>query len=746
MKLLQKLKSYFRTLRLHPVSRDLEPYQERFEQIQDCRLRLAVLSDQQLQTRARELKSQAAGNDFPDKFVVEIYALVAEAFKRTLGLEPYEVQLLAALALLERNVIEMQTGEGKTVSIVFAACLQALTGKGVHVLTFNDYLAKRDACWMGPVYDFMGISVGYLEEAKSPEEKRLAYDCEVTYTTAKQVGFDYLRSCMAYEPGEIVQRDLYCAIVDEADAILIDEARNPLVLAGNLADYPIDHHTVATYVSGLIQGQDYLLDAYARNVYLTEWGITKTQHHFSVTNLYDRLHHQLHTAINQALQAKALLHRDIDYIIQEEQVKLVDEFTGRVVEDRKWQTGLQAAVEAKEGLPVRSEGSILNSITLQHLMACYEKLSGLTGTASTAAEELASMYEMGVTVIPTHKPVQRIDFPDRIFPNQATKREAIIREVESVHRTGRPILIGTLTVRESEELQAALQRHSIACTVLNARHHEKEAALIEQAGMRGAVTISTHMAGRGTDIRLGGTAAVDREKIRDLGGLHILGTNRHESSRIDFQLRGRAGRQGDPGSSQFILSVEDKLMVKYQLKSLLPKKYRQGWPSDANPDPDLEKAIRQAQRRIEGQLHDQRQTLYRYTSFVETQRKVFLGRRQAVLFSEVAALSVGQSAYILFQYDRLWASYLSEVALIREGIFWERIAGRDPLNQFYRTLHALFQELLVDLDAVHHRLERLGEEDLKIKRPSSIWTYMVNDNPFENQFSMFLRRMASLQF
>jgi preprotein translocase subunit SecA len=356
------------------------------------------------------------------------------------------------------------------------------------------------------------------------------------------------------------------------------------------------------------------------------------------------------------------------------------------------------------------------------------------------------MYEMGVTVIPTHKPVQRIDFPDRIFPNQATKLEAIIQEVESIHQTGRPILIGTLTVRESEELQAALQCHGIACTVLNARHHEREAALIEQAGMRGAVTISTHMAGRGTDIRLGGTDAVDREKIWDLGGLHILGTNRHESSRIDFQLRGRAGRQGDRGSSQFILSVEDELMVKYQLKSLLPKKYRPGWPSGANPDPDLEKAIRQAQRRIEGQLHEQRQTLYRYTSFVETQRKIFLDRRQSVLFSEGEALSVGHSAYILFQYDQLWAAYLSEVALIREGIFWERIAGRDPLTQFYRALDALFQELLADLEAVHQRLERLGEEDLKIKRPSSIWTYMVNDNPFENQFSMFLRRMASFQF
>ncbi|QHT71514.1 accessory Sec system translocase SecA2 [Rhodocytophaga rosea] len=746
MKAIQQVKTFFQRLKSSNITDNLLPYQEQFNQILAQTNQLSLQSDAELQALALSLKSKAKLAPSVDTYLVDLYALVIQAFIRTLSITPYAVQILAAIALSQRTVIEMQTGEGKTLVAVFPACLQAMSGKGVHVLTFNDYLARRDAMWTLPVYTFLGLSVGYIEEEHTLEEKRRAYHCEVTYTTAKQVGFDYLRSCMAYTLDEIVIRELHCAIVDEADALLIDEARNPLVLAANLEVAAIDLTQVARFVTHLQEQRDYLTDEYARNVYLTEWGSTQAEHYFRLQNLYDSEQHPLLTAINLALQAKALLHRDIDYIIEGDQIKLIDECTGRVVEDRKWPNGLQSAVEAKEGLPIQSEGRILNSISLQHLMACYEKVSGMTGTARQAAEEFAKTYGLGVTVIPTHKPYQRKDHPDRVYTHKTAKLQAILQEVDTIHRRGRPILIGTLTVRESEELQAHLQQHGITCTVLNARHHEREAAIIEKAGMLSAVTIATNMAGRGTDIRLGGKEAIDRERIIALGGLHIIGTNRHESNRIDKQLKGRAGRQGDPGSTQFIISMEDDLMVKYNLKSLLPARYQQIRQEQALENTTVSKSIDQAQRIIEGQLHEMRQTLYRYSSFIETHRKIFLTQRQYVLFSNDNNLSPLQQGYILYQYDRLWSEYLTDIASIREGIFWERMAGREPLTEFYKKSDVLFQDLLSLLETTLTQMHTLPDEDLKIKRPSATWTYIVSDNPFERPLAGFLRRLAMLKF
>jgi preprotein translocase subunit SecA len=746
MKAIQQIKTFFQRLKPSTITDNLLLHQVLLDQIIEFNKVLSFKTDAELQSQALTVKEKASGAISLNAYLVEVYALVIEAFKRTLQLSPYEVQLLAAVALYERTVTEMQTGEGKTMVAVFPACLRALTGKGVHVLTFNDYLAKRDAHWMKPVYTFMGLSVGYTQEDNTTAEKRSAYQCDVTYATAKQVGFDYLRSCMAFTADELVLRDLHCAIVDEADALLIDEARNPLVLAGNVEVSPVDLATVAGFVAHLYTHADYLSDEYARNVYLTEGGINKTEAYFGLQNLYESQHHALHTAVNLALQAKVLLHRDIDYIIQEDKVKLIDECTGRVVEDRKWQNGLQSAVEAKEGLPIQSEGRILNSITLQHLMACYEKVSGMTGTAKHAAEEFAKMYGLGVTVIPTNQPCQRIDHPDRIFTHKAAKLQAILQEVETTHRTGRPILIGTLTVRESEELQALLQLHDIACTVLNAKHHESEAAIIEKAGMFHAVTIATNMAGRGTDILLGGKEAIERERIIALGGLHIIGTNRHESIRIDNQLKGRAGRQGDPGSTQFIVSMDDALMVKYKLKSLLPVKFQHIRQAEAIHDLAVSKSIAQAQRIIEGQLHEMRQTLYRYSSFIEAQRRIFLTQRQAILFYDGNTFSPAQQAYILFRYDWLWSDYLTDIASIREGIFWERMAGKEPLTEFYKKSDALFNELLNAFETTLDEVHTLPEEGLQVKRPSSTWTYVVNDNPFEKPLTSFLRRLAAFKF
>lgn len=734
MKSTKKIKTFLSRLKQTTVTEDIQPYESSLQQTLQLADKMNSKTDAELQQMTAVIRKKVLSGDPPEVHAAELYAIVAEVFKRTLHIIPYHIQIMAALALHQRTIIEMQTGEGKTLVAVFTACLNALTGKGVHILTFNDYLAKRDANWMRPVYEFLGFSVGFIQENMPASEKRLAYCCDITYGTAKEVGFDYLRSCMAYEPGELILCEFNYAIVDEADAILIDEARNPLVFAGNIDEQPVDHHHIARYVSNLTLGHDFMLDEYVRNVFLTEQGIEKTERFFALQNLYDDNHRDLLIAVNLALQARTMLRKDVDYIVEDGRIKLVDEFTGRIVEDRKWQNGLQSAVEAKEGLTVQSEGRILNSISLQHLMNCYPKVSGMTGTAQHAAEEFASFYGLGVTVIPSHKPCQRIDYPDRIFTHKAAKVKAIIEEVKKIHQTGRPILIGTLTIKESEELQAEMQRQGIASTVLNAKNDESEAAIIEQAGMPGAVTISTNMAGRGTDIMLGGTESRSKEAIVALGGLHIIGTNRHESIRIDHQLRGRAGRQGDPGSSQFIISMEDDLMVKYGLKSLLPKHLRNLRHDEPIHHPSIARSIAQAQRIIEGQLHEIRLSLHHYSHFIEKQRTILFDRRQDIFFSEESRLK----EYSLFQHDFLWLHYMNDIAALREGIHWQRIAGKNPLHEFYKSSDVMFRQLIANLEDTLSTSRSIDVSELKIKRPSSTWTYLVNDNPFKNPLAQML--------
>jgi preprotein translocase subunit SecA len=738
MNAIKNVKRFLDKFKLTPISENLQPFEKQLKETLTVYETLKNFSDEQLKEIALNLKGKILKGDLIDAHLVDMYALVMQACKRKLNLIPYPVQVQGAIALQQRNIIEMQTGEGKTLVAVFAASLNALSGKGVHVLTFNDYLAKRDANWMRPVYAFLGLTVGYIQEQMDARSKQKAYGCDVTYATAKEIGFDYLRSCMAYDPTEILLRDFNYAIVDEADAILIDEARNPLVFAGKIDDRPIDLHAIAQYVSRLVATIDYRKDEHARNVYLTDSGIAKTEYFFSILNLYDDSHRDLLIAVNLALQAKALLHKDIDYIVDRDRVKLVDEFTGRIMEDRKWQNGLQAAVEAKEGLPVLAEGRILNSISLQHLMGCYPKVSGMTGTARHAADEFANFYGLGVTVIPPHKPCRRTDQHDRIFTHKASKLKSILEEVKKIHSTGRPILIGTLTVKESEELQVEMERHGLACTVLNARNNESEAMIIENAGSYGAITISTNMAGRGTDILLGGKDQVDKETIVALGGLHIIGTNRHESIRIDDQLKGRAGRQGDPGSSQFIISMEDDLMIRYGLKALLPKNLQDLRQEGPINSVILRNSIAHAQRIIEGQLYEIRLSLHQYAYFIERQRTILLQQRQRILFSEEEK----NNEYMLYQYDVLWSQYLSDIAGLRESIHWHRMAGKNPLQEFYKAADEMFQQLMLALESKLSSLDSLTEEEIKIKRPSSTWTYLVNDNPFKSPTAFLLSNVG----
>lgn len=728
-----------------PIEYDLAPYQTIVTQINDLEQELASKTNQALQAQALQLKVQSTGNTSPDHLLIEAFALCREVCHRILGMRPYNVQVVAAIALHQGKLAEMKTGEGKTLAAVMPAYLNALSGKGVHVLTFNDYLAKRDAEWMAPVYEFLGMSVGYIQQNMAFDKKQRAYKCDITYATAKEVGFDYLRSFIAYSPDELLLRPFHYAIVDEADALLIDEARNPLVLAGNIRQTSINLSAIARFVAKLQLDTDYAKDEYDRNIYLLTPGIDKIEKRFKLTNLYEHQNRELLIVINLALQAKTLLHKDIDYVVKDDKVKLIDEFTGRIVADRKWQNGLQAAVEAKENVKIQIEGQILNSITLPHFIHQYPRLAGMTATARLAADEFADFYGLRTVIIPPNIYSQRVDHPDLIFTHKSAKLKALITEITTIHQTQRPILVGTLSVKESEEIQQLLLAKGIECTVLNAKQDAREAEVVANAGALGTITIATNMAGRGTDIILGGKDGKTQKEVIALGGLHVIGTNRHESRRIDDQLKGRAGRQGDPGSTRFIVSFEDHLMKKYQLKTLLPKKYRAFKQEAPITQTSIIKGIAQAQRVIEGQMHYARKTLYEYSTFIEKQRKIFHANRQQVLIQP--SLNVTVKDYLLNQYDHHWSNHLSEIAQIKEGIYWARLAGKLPLHSFWQQAGQEFSQIQATLEALVKQAneDALPTETLKIRKPSSTWTYVVNDNPLGNEIGMAIAGNIGLQ-
>ena len=502
----------------------------------------------ELDNDALRLRFQQTG-DLP-----ETIAIVCEAAARTLALEMFDVQLRGALAMSRGRIAEMQTGEGKTLACTPAVAWMARSGAGVHVMTVNDYLARRDARWMGPIYSVLGLTVGCIQQTMGPEERREAYRCDVTYATANEVGFDFLRDQIALDPGQQVLRPFAAAVIDEADSILIDEARIPLVLAGGEANDEVLARQVEPVVRHFQRGVHYTLDEYGRNIALAPEGARWMERATRCRNIFAEANLPLYTAVHNAIHAHALLRRDVDYVVKNGAIESVDEFKGRIAQDRRWPAGLHTAVEAKERVPFSKQGSVLGSITFQNLAALYPWVCGMTGTAATQAEEFRTGYGLDVEAIPTNRPVIRVDEPDVVFPSKSAKEEALIEEIERVHATGQPVLAGTASVEESERLSARLS--AVPHSVLNARNEEAEAEIIARAGERGAVTISTNMAGRGVDIRLG-------EGVAELGGLYVIGTNRHESRRIDNQLRGRAGRQGDPGRSRFFISIQDDLLVRF---------------------------------------------------------------------------------------------------------------------------------------------------------------------------------------
>jgi preprotein translocase subunit SecA len=722
---------------------------------------LQCASDGQLRDLARVLRRRATEGERLDELLVEVFALVREVASRTIGLRPFDVQVVGGIGLFEGKVVQMQTGEGKTLAAVSPAVLRALTGQGVHVLTFNDYLAQRDAEWMGPIYRLLSLTVGHVQQGMDRAQRRDAYQADVTYVTAKEAGFDLLRDGLAYEAHELVHRPFHVALVDEADSILVDEARVPLVIAGATDPYEGSAAQMRALVEQLVLGTHYATDEYRRNVYLLDEGMTRAEQLLGCGDLYDPANLLTLTELNLALHAEALMSRDVDYIVRRDRIEMVDDFTGRVVEDRHWPDGLQAAIEAKERVRPSREGRVLGSITLQHFLRGYPHLCGMTATAEPAADELYAFYGLELLVVPPNRPCIRIDYPDVVFTHKEAKRRALVAEIDEVHRTGRPILVGTLTVEESEALAGNLRQVGISCDILNAKRDAEEARIVAEAGARGAITISTNMAGRGTDIRLGGSKGRDYAEVAALGGLYVIGTNRHESRRIDDQLRGRAGRQGDPGSSRFFISLEDDLLVRYGIDDLLPERIRPAPQLEPVDSPVVRREIARAQRIVEGQNYDIRRTLWRYSHFVETQRRIVADRRGIVLRGEDlhnmlqercvedyarARHVLGETALqdvarrlTLFAIDECWADHLAAVTEIRDGIHLVRLAGRSPINEFIKGAAASFEDALNRINdrvveeflALDITSERVDLAQAKLRGPSSTWTYLVNDKVFE---------------
>ncbi len=751
-----------------PVDLDLRAYDDPLAEINELEAGLTALSDDELEESARALRERARAGEPLDALRVAVFALVRETARRTIGLRPFDVQVVAGLALDRGRIVEMQTGEGKTLAAVMPAAFNALTGDGVHVLTFNDYLARRDAQWMGPIYQGLGLSVGFVEEGMTAHERRRAYAADITYVTAKEAGFDHLRDLLAMAPADVVHRGFHFALVDEADSLLIDEARVPLVIAGHVGREMSAAPRLAAVVAALSAGLHFDTDEYGRDVELTDAGIELVEQTLECGSMHDERNIALLTQLNCALHARVLLRRDIDYIVRDGRIQIVDEFTGRVVTDRHWPDGLQAALEAKEGLAQRPDGRILGSMTLQRFLRGYRRLCGMTGTASDAATELRTFYGVEVLVVPTHRPMIRIDRPDIVFTHRETKESAVVAAVGDAHTSGRPVLVGTLTVEESERLAERLRSAGIACDVLNARNDEQEARIIARAGALGAVTISTNMAGRGTDIRLGAEDEASRDRVAALGGLYVIGTNRHESRRVDLQLRGRAGRQGDPGESRFFLSLEDDLLVRYGIQTLLHGRFVTGSPDQPIDNPVVSEEIARSQRIIEGQNFEVRKTLSRYSSVVEDQHRVLMERRQSLLHGDEAPdvwknaaaeryetlvassseddVERAERTVTLFHIDRVWREHLAYCADLREGIHLVSLGGMDPLSRFTSDVMAAFRSVEETIDrAVLETLAlvTVGATGLElgaagIKGPSSTWTYLVNDDPFRNQILLKL--------
>ena len=721
------------------------------------------LDDEQL-AKAAGLLNLEKLSDSAD--IGQFLAIAREAADRAIGLRPFDVQLLGALRMLAGDVIEMATGEGKTLSGAIAAAGYALAGRNVHVVTINDYLARRDAEWMGPVIEAMGLTVGWITADSTPEERRAAYQCDVTYASVNEIGFDVLRDQLVTDVADLVSPNPDVALIDEADSVLVDEALVPLVLAGT-THRETPKLEIVRLVGELVSDKNaadyFATDADSRNVHLTEAGAQRVEKALGGIDLYSEENvTSILTEVNIALHAHVLLQRDVHYIVRDGAVQLINSSRGRIATLQRWPDGLQAAVEAKEGIETTETGEVLDTITVQALINRYPTVCGMTGTALAAGEQLRQFYKLGVSPIPSNAPNVRVDAPDRVYITAAAKNDGIIDHIIEVHATGQPILVGTHDVAESEDLHERLVRRKVPAVVLNAKNDEEEAAVIAEAGKLGVVTVSTQMAGRGTDIRLGGSDESDHEKVADLGGLHVVGTGRHRTERLDNQLRGRAGRQGDPGSTVFFSSWEDDVIVANLESAKLPTECDETGMVTSPKAADL---LDHSQRVAEGRLLDVHANTWRYNQLIAQQRSIIVERRNTLLSTPAArqelrelsperydelAETLGAGAeenlericrkIMLFHLDRGWADHLAYLADIRESIHLRALGRQNPLDEFHRLAVDAFASLAADaIEASQQTFETAnvltdepGLDLSKLARPTSTWTYMVHDNPLRD--------------
>ncbi|MBK1789020.1 accessory Sec system translocase SecA2 [Prauserella cavernicola] len=768
MALMSRVGKRLRRIIQRPGSVELTRYEALLPAVEKREPDLEELSDEQLTEAAASLRDAEV---FGDKQLVELCALGREAARRGLGERAFDVQLLGTMGLLSGHVVQMATGEGKTLAGALAAAGYALQGNRVHVISVNDYLARRDAEWMRPVYELLGVRVGWVEPSLSARERRDAYASEVCYGAVSEIGFDVLRDRLITAEDDRAQAAPDVAVVDEADSVLVDEARVPLVMAGSV-DAGVADEEVANIVRRLRLGLHYETDADGRNVWLTSAGASVVEKSLGGVDLYDDEGSERLASVNVALHAHALLTRDVDYLVRDGKVQLINASRGRVAELQRWPDGLQAAVEAKEQLPPSDHGEILDSITVQALLAGYPQVAGMTGTAVAVAEQLREFYRLEVAVIPPNTPNVREDSADRIFESPGKKLRAIVEEIRTVHESGRPILVGTQDVAESEELADKLAKAGLPCVVLNARNDAEEAAIIAEAGTYDRITVSTQMAGRGTDIRLGGADGADRERVAELGGLHVIGTARYPSSRLDDQLRGRAGRQGDPGSSVFFASLNDELVL-----ANAPD-VPDGIHSDEETGEITEQAahrqINHAQRVAEGVDLEIHRNTWRYTRLIEHQRAELLKQRDEVLGTDVArekleaaeaerckelAESVGEDVLtrvcrdaLLFHLDQLWADHLAFLTDVRETIHLRAMARETPLDEFHRAAIPEFHKIADEAEqrSAKTLLEAEVTDDgvdlaaAGVRRPNSTWTYLVQDNPFDSDAEQALKKVRGM--
>jgi preprotein translocase subunit SecA len=724
----------------------------------------AGLDDDQLRKAAKLLNL----DDLSDSAdIPQFLAIAREASERKTTLKPFDVQLQGALRMLAGDVVEMATGEGKTLAGAIAAAGYALGGRSVHVITINDYLARRDAEWMGPLLEAMGLTVGWITADSTAEQRRKAYTCDITYASVNEIGFDVLRDQLVTDVDDLVSPNPDVALIDEADSVLVDEALVPLVLAGT-SHREMPKVEIIRLVGELIAGKDYDTDADNRNVHLTESGAQKLEARLGGIDIYSEEHvGTTLTEVNVALHAHVLLQRDVHYIVRDDAVHLINASRGRIAQLQRWPDGLQAAVEAKEGIETTETGEVLDTITVQALINRYPTVCGMTGTALAAGEQLRQFYKLGVSPIPPNTPNIREDEADRVYITAAAKDDAIVDHIKEVHATGQPVLVGTRDVAESEELHERLVKAGVPAVVLNAKNDAEEAAVIAEAGKLGSVTVSTQMAGRGTDIRLGGSdvgdRAAEKEHVAELGGLHVIGTGRHHTERLDNQLRGRAGRQGDPGSSVFFSSWEDDVVVAH----LEPEKLNK-LPTQTDDDGYVVNAkaatlLDHAQRIAEGRMLDIHANNWRYNRLIAQQRAIIVERRDTLLRTPTAHQELAERAsdryeeivddlgeeklekicrlIMLYHLDRGWADHLAYLADIRESINLRALGNQTPIDEFHRMAVDAFASLAADaIEAAQQTFETApsiedepGVDLSKLARPTSTWTYMVHDNPLADE-------------